>query len=167
MRGRKLVGAAIAILVLLAAAFFALRRHGGASSDGYDYAAAFESLDASSTAPVVKIPEIAGKSPDELRAALGPPESCETSLYSSRCTYAPGRTEVVFIAGKADWITVNDLGETKLDPAALGRLGLPASTPLVRSEAQLGWKDVAGLKEVSLVGSGDRVEFARVKVLTE
>ena len=166
MRGRKLIGAVIAIVTVLAAAFFGLRRHQASPSDGYDYAAAFESLDAGSAAPVVKIPEIAGRSMEELRALLGPPERCEASRYSSRCTYAPGRTEVVFIAGKADWITVNELGETPFKPAALGRLGLPASTPLLSSEAQLGWKDVAGLKEVSLVGSGERVEFARVKVAT-
>jgi hypothetical protein len=165
--GRKTIVVAVILLAALGAAVvWTLRPRGAAPAEDYDYAAAFESLDAASSAPVVKIPEIAGKSAEQLRALLGPPEYCESSLYSSRCSYAPGRTEVVFIDGKADWITVNELGETPLGPQALRRLGLPPSAPQLSAAGQLAWTGLAGLKQLSLIGEGDRLEYARVKVST-
>ncbi|MBX6420199.1 MAG: hypothetical protein IRZ06_04200 [Nevskia sp.] len=137
------------------------------AQDRYDYAAAFENLRAVDRTPIVEIPAIAGKTPEELRALLGAPEICETTRYSSRCRYSPGQTEVVFIDGRADWITVADFGETPFAPQALMRLGLPQAPPVARDAEQMQWSELAGLKRVQLVGDGKRIEFARVKARTD
>lgn len=149
-------------------ALFAWRRIAepppAATADDYDYEAAFETPAPGSDRPVIRIAEIAGRTPDELAQRLGPAEHCEASLHSSRCSYAPGRTEVVFIDGHADWITVNEPGETPFAPAALARLGLAESMPTERSDAELIWTALPGLREVRVVGDGEHVEFIRIKV---
>jgi hypothetical protein len=137
----------------------------GPLGDAYDYAAAFEAQAPGSTAAVLRIGEIVGKTPDELKAVLGAPLNCETSLYSSRCEYSTGATEVVFIEGKADWITVKALGETKLDPAALPRIGLPQKKPNVTEASRLIWTNIEGLREVQAIGDGERIEFILVKAV--
>gem|GEM_PF-4409984 len=134
-----------------------------APADDYDYAAAFESQTPGSTLPLLKIRDVVGKTADELTAVLGPSQNCSTTLYSSRCSYATGRTEVVFIDGKADWITVKDLRETTFAPAALHRIGLDESKTSDKTDSELIWTGLNGLKEVRIVGDGEHVEFIRVK----
>jgi hypothetical protein len=155
----------VGMLLVAALVAFAWWRWGGAISDQYDYAAAFEAQAPGSTAAVVKIGDIVGRTPDELKAVLGAPLGCETSLYSSRCQYSTGATEVVFIDGKADWITVKALGDTRLEPAALPRIGLPQRKPAITEPTRLVWTDIEGLREVQAVGDGERLEFIRVKAL--
>jgi hypothetical protein len=163
---KRVVGWVLAVCTVLALTAFSWLQWGRSMlGDDYDYAAAFEAQAPGSTAAVVKIGEIVGKTPDELRATLGAPLSCEASLYSTRCSYSPGATEVVFIDGRADWITVKALGETKLDPAALPRIGLPQSKPKISEPTRLVWTDIEGLREVQAVGDGDQLEFIRVKAL--
>lgn len=167
-RAGRFVVLAVAIALVAGGALY-LRRHNGgtpAQNDRYDYAGAFENLGPADKSPIVEIPRIAGKTPEELRALLGAPERCETTLYSSRCRYSPGRIEVVFIDGRADWMTVADFGETPFTPAAVKRMGLPEAPPAARDGEQMQWSDLAGLKSVQIVGDGKRIEFARVKART-
>ncbi len=161
MARKGMIGLAL-VLVVVAAVVLIARDH-QKPADDYDYAAAFEASAPGSTAPILKITDVVGKTADELRAVLGPPENCETSLYSSRCTYAPGQTEVVFIDGKADWITINALGETVFDAAALARIGLSETKPTERSETELLWTSLPGLRELRVVGDGARIDFIRIK----
>lgn len=159
--------AALAILIIVAAAavFWLLReRQGFGSGDDYDYAAAFESLDPASGAPLFRIAEVAGHSEAELAVVLGPPWDCESSLYSRRCRYAPDNTEVVFIDGKADWLTVRSPGEVAFDASALGRIGLPDRKPDQATAEELVWTGFGGLREVRVVGSVDGVRMLCVKV---
>jgi hypothetical protein len=169
MRNRNTVLAVLASLVV-AALFALLTRKPEAASDAaagaddYDYAAAFESLDPGSDAPLFRIADIAGRSEAEVAARLGPPWDCEASRYSRRCRYAPGATEIVYIDGRADWLTVRALGEAALDDEVLKRIGLlpkPAGTVV---EDERVWSDLAGLREVRAVGHGGRAEFLRIKV---
>ena len=108
MARKGMIGLALVLFVGVAAVLIV--RDQQKRADDYDYAAAFEASAPGRTAQILKITDVVGKTADELRVVLGPPENCETSLYSSRCAYAPGQTEVVVIDGKADWITVSALG---------------------------------------------------------
>jgi hypothetical protein len=58
-------------------------------------------------APIVEIKRIAGKPEAEVSKALGPSAKCETIKQGKRCAYRDGQVEVVFIGGKADWMTIN------------------------------------------------------------
>lgn len=52
------------------------------------------------------IPKIAGKTQLEVEALLGEPVFCAESESSRNCTFQENEIEIVFIDGKADWITV-------------------------------------------------------------
>ena len=132
--------------------------------DDYDYAAAFESLDPASGAPLFRITDIAGRSEAELVAVLGPAFDCQSSLYSRRCRFETGATEVLFIAGKADWLTVQAPGATSFDAAVLGRIGLEPRKPDQATAGELVWTDIAGLREVRAIGDGNGLQFLRIKV---
>jgi len=160
--------AAAALVVLAAAALWLLRK------DDFDYEAAFEtppeigdSGGPRDGAVILAIPAIAGKPREQAEQVLGTPEQCEDSLYSTRCRYARASTEVVYIDGKADWITVSGFHDDwMLDAQTLPALGLPVAEPQSMSQRVGTWRDLAGLKEVNLVGDSHRVQYARIKALT-
>lgn len=52
------------------------------------------------------IPKIAGKTQLEVEALLGEPVFCAQSESYRNCTFQENEIEIVFIDGKADWITV-------------------------------------------------------------
>lgn len=167
MRSRQAVLGGAVLVIAAAAGWWFTRMPGGevpADGDDYDYAAAFESLDPGSTAPLFRIADVAGKAEADVAAVLGPPWNCESSLHSRRCSYAPGSTEVVYIDGKADWLTVTALGESPLDDALLMRIGLKAAKPGSASDEERVWSDLAGLREVRAYGTPERAQFLRIKV---
>lgn len=158
--------AALAVLIVLATAatvWVTWDRRGAGDGD-YDYAAAFESLDPASGAPLFRIAEVAGRSEAELAVVLGPPYACKSSLYSRRCQYGPGSTEVVFIDGKADWLTLRSPGEVAFDASALARIGLAAKPPDQATTEELVWSGIGGLREVRVISDAGQVQLLRIKV---
>ncbi len=63
---------------------------------------------------VVDIDKIAGKSPSEVKTILGEPEKKEKSNPSGtpcpcdKCYYLNELVEIIYMNGKADWITINN-----------------------------------------------------------
>jgi hypothetical protein len=153
-----------AVAAVVLALMFLWQRQAAKPKEDYDYASAFEAQDAASGLPLFRLADIAGHTQSELVGPLGEPYGCESSAYATRCRYAPGDTEVEFIAGKADWITVGSPGELKFEPAALARIGLVARKPDETRADELVWTGLAGLREVRVVGDGEHVEFIRIKV---
>lgn len=116
---------------------------------------------------VIDIHVIAGKSKQEVASALGKPSSCTASKYGSKYSYDKGQTEIVFIGGKADWITVEALDGISYDPAAITAFGLKATTPTFNNQFTVRWERVQGLREVSIFPIGAKVDYAYIKVVTE
>lgn len=54
---------------------------------------------------------LAGKSEKEVAEVLGKPGTCSKIKNGPKCEHKDGQLEVVFIKGRADWITVNGLGK--------------------------------------------------------
>lgn len=53
------------------------------------------------------IPKIAGKTQAEVEALLGEPVFCSKAESALNCSFKENEIDIVFIDGKADWITVN------------------------------------------------------------
>jgi len=81
------------------------------------------------------IPKLAGKTETEIEKLLGEPVFCSKAESALNCSFQENEIEIVFIDGKADWITVNGEfsspaytrtieGKTKAEALAL--LGDPA-----------------------------------------
>lgn len=122
---------------------------------------------------IVDIPKLVGQSREDVRTQLGEPTSCEEVKParvgpSPKCIYKGDTVEVVFIAGKADWITVGGLSELEFSDAALGSFGLSAAKPSFDSPNVLRWTSLPGLHEVSLFpGQGGKSDYLYVKAVTD
>ena len=117
--------------------------------------------------PVVKISDIAGKSKSAVASTLGKAKSCGSSKYGEKCTYEKGQIEIVFIKGKADWITVEALDNINYDSSALVALGLNATEPTFKNANTIRWNGINGLLEVSIFPAGKTVDYAYIKASTK
>jgi hypothetical protein len=159
------LGIVAGLLVIGLAVWWSMRP----AADRFDYAAAFEQPTASPVAAgdVVDVKALAGRTEEEVAALLGAPAQCEKALHSRRCSYAQAPVEIVFIDGRADWMTIRVYdSELPLLPDALARFGLPVSEPAESDLHQSIWREIAGLKEVRLVGDENGVMYVRIKALT-
>lgn len=117
--------------------------------------------------PIVDVPKIAGKSLAEVSAILGEPNSCETIKYGRKCFYKVAETEVVFIAGKADWITVNALDKVPYSTDALPLLGFEKRNPSFSNENVIHWENIPGFLEVNInPGEAGSIFYAYIKTAT-
>lgn len=95
----------IAVLIVLFVALMIIVRHIPRSSPIKH--PSVQEQEAESTAEVLfNIPKLAGKTEVEVETLLGESVFCAKSESSLNCSYRENEIEVVFIDGKADWITV-------------------------------------------------------------
>ncbi len=62
---------------------------------------------ASAAGVLFDIPKLAGKTEAEVEALLGEPVACSLAKSARNCSFRENEIEIVFIDGKADWITIN------------------------------------------------------------
>lgn len=114
---------------------------------------------------VMDVMKVVGRSEDAVSGLLGPPVSCEDIHRARLCTYPPDGNEVMFVAGKADMITVRNMGAVAFDEDALAALGLGSARPDESSERAIRWMSMPDLEEVTVfAGDGQYVRYAYVKV---
>jgi hypothetical protein len=99
---------------------------------------------------VLDLPSIAGEQKSAVAKVLGKPVKCGASKYGEHCDYAGG-TEVVYISGAADWITITPKN-VPYGPAALESIGLAATKPDFASPDNLEWR--SGLRETLTMVNG-------------
>lgn len=117
--------------------------------------------------PVVSILRIVGKNKAAVTELLGQPTGCENTKQGKRCSYREGKVEIVFINGKADWITVSDLQDARYHKESLALLGLPVEDPVFSNEYTIRWQDLAGLREVNFFPSGSKIFYVYIRAFTE
>ena len=116
--------------------------------------------------PVVDLAKLAGQSQEAVKALLGDPGECEASKYGPKCTYSKGETEVVFINGAADWITVNALPGVVYGPEALNAVGLKPRSAAVSNDQVVRYTNIPGFLDVSVFPQGGTVWYVYAKVKT-
>lgn len=97
-------------------------------------------------AVVVNVPEIAGRSEAEVAQILGGPKERSTAMYEGRTYpvlyYQEGQTEVIYVDGKAEWISVRNLNHLPFSPEALPALGITnAGEPSFGNPAVIRWEN--------------------------
>jgi len=117
--------------------------------------------------PVVDIPKIAGKEPAAVEKLLGTPTEGEKTKYGKTLVYQKGKVEIVYIKGKADWITVNDLKDVTFDETATKALGLEATKPTFKGPMVIRWEPAGKLVSVAVFELDGKVDYAYVKVATK
>jgi hypothetical protein len=117
--------------------------------------------------PIVDVLKIAGKSENEVSKYLGPAISCKKNKYGNKCQYDKGKTSVVFINGKADWITIEGIDSIPLTKSALAAIGLDEANPSFSDNFMLRWDSIQGLMEVSIYKGESTYDYAYIKVKTK
>lgn len=116
---------------------------------------------------IVDATKIAGKTESKVSAYLGKPSSCGKSKYRKKCQYQKGETEIVFINGKADWITVEGINHNSFSKYALSAIGLKELRPSFSNNFTLRWNSIQGLMEVSIFKGASKADYAYIKVKTK
>ena len=114
---------------------------------------------------VMDVMQVVGNSEADVAALLGPPTSCEKVHRARWCKYPPDQNEVMFVAGKADMITVHGMGAVAFSEHALESLGLAPATPDHSDQYAIRWQSIPDLEEVSVFpGPGNSIDYAYIKV---
>ncbi len=121
---------------------------------------------------IADIAAIAGRTPKEVAAVLGPPYEKRTVTIRDKVYpanfYKSGQLQIVFVDGKADWITIYRLSALPYSPQSIKALNLPPSLPVVNTPDVIKWQDVSGIKEISLYpDKGGKLDYASILVRTE
>ena len=113
------------------------------------------------------IPVIAGEPPEEVAKVLGEPDSKEETNYGAKHVYQHGLVEIVFIGGKADWITVHPKSPVPFSKEALERIGIAAVEPSFSNQNVIRWEPCGDYVSVSLFPNAGRADYVYIKVATK
>lgn len=127
---------------------------------------------------IVDIKKIVGKNKEEVAKILGKSDKVELFSESStpckdtpceKAFYQKDKFEIIFINGKSDWITINDLSQYDFSEDIIEILGLPYSVPDFKNPRDLiRWKNIEGVNEINIFNNGsDKISYAYIKVTTE
>jgi hypothetical protein len=106
---------------------------------------------------VLNVPWIAGKTADHVDRLLG--RSAATSTSRDRVNgdvrqYRGGGVQIAFQGDKAARIVLRDARALTFDQHALAKLGLRPAKPTAKESEVLRWKNLFGLREVSVYSNG-------------
>lgn len=114
---------------------------------------------------VMDVMQLVGKSESDVAALLGQPTGCEDIHRARMCRYRPHGNEVMFVAGKADMITVLGMADVPFDEHALVALGFAPVSPDHADADGIRWESLPGLEELTVFPAADNtVRYAYVKV---
>ena len=116
---------------------------------------------------IVDVPSIIGKSKAEVSALIGEPKSCGSSEYGEKCQFEKGETEIVFIRGKADWITIEGLDDKPFSNSTIALLGFKSQSPSFSNSFIKRWEPLQGLRSVSLFKGAENSHYAYIKAYTK
>ncbi len=118
------------------------------------------------------ISDIAGKTPQEVAKIIGDPTAKEvvkpsrTPCPCDKLTYKNGQIEIVFIKGRADWITINSMNDAAYSKNSLPLLGIAVRDPDFSNSNVMRWSKLNGLQEVSFFPSGQKIFYVYIKAFT-
>jgi len=116
--------------------------------------------------PIAQITKIAGGNQDAVAELLGEPVSNTATKYGPKLIYQ-GDIEVVFIDGKADWITV-PMTKVPYNKNAVKYLDLKPTNPSFSNNFTMRWEGISGLLQVSIfAGRNGKVDYADIKAFTK
>ena len=119
--------------------------------------------------PLLDLKAIAGKSQKEVQAVLGAPDATEKTKYGPKLNYKGDTIEVVFIQGKADWITFTPKEIVPFTKDSLSVLGLPPKEPTFSNANVIRWEPSGSFVSVSMFpgASPNRLDYFYVKIATK
>jgi len=115
---------------------------------------------------VLDVLRIAGKDMAAVSEYLGKPIECSPVKQGQKCAYTKAETEIVYIDGLADWITIEGIDDVAFEATAIQSLGFAESKPSFKNGFSLRWDGIEDLMEVTIFKGASRADYAYIKVKT-
>ena len=127
---------------------------------------------------IINIMTIVGKSRNEVKKILGDPTGKEkvspsgTPCKANPCDhlfYQDGKFEIVYINGKSDWITINDVSNLEISREVIMSLGLQLTNPtLYNPSSVVRYENILGINEIMFFNNGSgNVSYIYIKANTK
>jgi hypothetical protein len=126
---------------------------------------------------IIDFRTIVGKTEIEIEKILGKAESSEkvspsgTPCKNSPCEkkfYKKNKFEIVYINGKSDWITINDVSTFTFNAENIILLGLSSTTPSSENANVIKWNNIENINEVTFFNNGeDKIDYIYIKAVTK
>ena len=100
-------------------------------------------------------------------SGIGKPSKQEKTKSGPKLYYKDGKVEVVFINGKADWITVSGMSGVPFDANAIEALGLKPEPPTFKNSFLIRWEPHSTYHSISVIGLNGKVDYAYVQVVSK
>lgn len=117
--------------------------------------------------PLLDIKSIAGKNEKQVQTILGVPNSTEKTKQGPKLTFKDKTVEIIFINGKADWITFTPKEIISFNKEALSQLGIALSEPTFRNSNVIRWEPCDKYISVSLFPASGKTDYVYIKVATK
>lgn len=125
------------------------------------------SFHVASAAPIVEISKVAGKTDEQVEIVLGAPSKTEEVKQGIKKFYLNDAVEIVFIDGRADWITITPTKMTPFAKESLVELGLEVRLPTFSNEHVMRWEPYGAYHSVSMAPGPNGVDFFYVMIKTK
>jgi hypothetical protein len=117
---------------------------------------------------VIDVSKIVGKAEAEIAKMLDEPGACSKVEQGRKCSYVAGDMEIVFINGKADWITVDGISGAPFNKDSISLLGFNPIIPDASNADIITWLNKYDcLSIVFLPGSNGKISYAYIRHRTE
>lgn len=134
-------------------------------------------IDSEQKKNIIDVRTIVGKTEIEIEKILGKTESSEkvspsgTPCKNTPCEkkfYQKNKFEIVYIDGKSDWITINDVSTFTFNAENIILLGLSSTTPSSENTNVIKWNDIENINEVTFFNNGeDKIDYIYIKAVTK
>ena len=121
----------------------------------------------SSSANIINVMNIVGKNEIQVADMLGTPTGCSKSKHGRKCSYAKAETEIMFIRGKADWITIEGIDNVPFNNNALKYIGITPKAPTFSNNFMIRWTHLQTLKEVTLFKGQKNSGYVYIKAFSK
>jgi len=115
---------------------------------------------------LINVMELVGKNKDAVSEIIGAATNCSPSKYGETCQFAMAETEIVFIQGRADWITIEGLDDQPFSNSIIQLLGFQPKSPNFSNAFTKRWEPIQGLISVSLFKGSSNSDYAYIKAYT-
>jgi len=116
---------------------------------------------------LINVPGIIGKSEAAVAEVVGQPTECTSTKHGRKCIYKKAETEIIFIKGKADWITIEGIDTLPFNKNTLRSIGIMAKAPSFTNDFTIRWEPLQGIRSISLFGVGSNADYFYIKAYTE
>lgn len=117
---------------------------------------------------IIDLKSLVGKSPSTVAKILGEASEKTNTQDGPKFTYQNGKYEIVYIKGKADWITINQIQELTFHPDVIKAFGFTPTAPDFANDGIFRWEKLQNIKSFSVFSdTKGKCDYAYLRATTK